>query len=356
MIRSAFAWSREPPVGPAEILSSALAMSGAVIVGVAFGQPALGLNAAIGAFVVDSGRTTGATREYSVGWSLASVLAASAMAPLLAGPGFGGDLVLAVAALMATALGNVSRPTAAASARFVVLAVIVRHAAQVSVHAGVVVPAAIVGVAGITAFLRALIRRLLPRQIEPVEPQSKPEPTWSARFTRWKRVMRSLEGWQYPVRLVIGLLVAGALRWQWPSHHLHWVALTVALLTERTIEVVPLRLVQRLGGTLLGVALASAIPAVALPTVALVALVGVLGGLRPWLRARNYLVYTVAMTPLVVLTMDAGTADSGSSLVDRVIASAIGGVLVIALNALFISRVEPRPPPPISPHSRPPSR
>jgi hypothetical protein len=63
--------------------------------------------------------------------------------------------------------------------------------------------------------------------------------------------------------------------------------------------------------------------------------VGLLAGLRPLLRACNYLAYTAAMTPLIILLLDAGRPPEGGVLIDRLIAALIGAGLVIATNALL---------------------
>ena len=60
-----------------------------------------------------------------------------------------------------------------------------------------------------------------------------------------------------------------------------------------------------------------------------------LAGLRPLLRARNYLAYTAAMTPLIIVLLDAGATPGIGVLIDRLVATLIGAGLVIATNWLF---------------------
>lgn len=57
--------------------------------------------------------------------------------------------------------------------------------------------------------------------------------------------------------------------------------------------------------------------------------------LRPLLRARNYLAYTAAMTPLIILILDMGRPSELAVLIDRLIATLVAAGLVIATNLLF---------------------
>ena len=110
---------------------------------------------------------------------------------------------------------------------------------------------------------------------------------------------------------MICLSIAGLLRWLWPDHHMHWVALTVALLAEWQIDAFPLRTTQRALGAAFGVLATGVLLIAPPPDWALVAGMGVLAGLRPLLRARNYLAYSAVMTPLIILLLDAGQAAGG---------------------------------------------
>jgi uncharacterized membrane protein YccC len=134
------------------------------------------------------------------------------------------------------------------------------------------------------------------------------------------------------LRLILGLAAAAILKALWPDHHLHWIALTVALLTERTIDAFPVKTTQRALGTALGVGIAALLFGgpwpVALTLVAIIAL----AALRPLLRTANYLAYAVVMTPLLVAVMDAGTAVPPALLIDRLVATLIGAGLVICGN------------------------
>ncbi len=94
----------------------------------------------------------------------------------------------------------------------------------------------------------------------------------------------------------ICLAIAVMLKSIWPEHHLTWIAITVVLLTDRTIEAFPVKITQRTLGTLVGVVIAEAIEVSGLAAAAPALVIAVLATGRPLLRANNYLAYTVVMT------------------------------------------------------------
>lgn len=158
------------------------------------------------------------------------------------------------------------------------------------------------------------------------------QPTFHQKFDRWKRIMRTWEGWNYAVRLGVCLILAFAIERLWPDHHLHWVGLTIALLTSRKAETTTLKTTQRVLGTAIGVLLAWLGLRSGLPAWGLVVATGVLAGARSLLRGRHYLAYSVVMTPLVMLIIDSGQPPELALLIDRLMATALGGLLVVIVS------------------------
>jgi len=159
--------------------------------------------------------------------------------------------------------------------------------------------------------------------------------THAQRRAHFFRALRTLAGWQYAIRLTSCLAVAMVLAHAWPEHHLYWVALTVALLTDREIEALPVKVTQRTLGTLLGVLIAHFALAWSISGWWLGLVVGILAAGRAMLRTRNYLAYTVVMTPLVIALLDAGKPPEWSVLDDRAVATLVGAVLVLLANAIL---------------------
>ncbi|MDH7975597.1 FUSC family protein, partial [Sphingomonas sp. AR_OL41] len=165
--------------------------------------------------------------------------------------------------------------------------------------------------------------------------------TPAQRRAHWRRTMRALAGWQFPIRLVLGLVVASILRELWPSHHYGWIVLTVALLTQRPLEPLPVKTIQRAAGTALGVALTWAIltTIVTLPALALTICVLATGAALA--RPRNYLAYAVLATPVILLVLDLGKPLAPALLVDRLVATLVAAAIVVTAN-LLLARWIPR--------------
>jgi len=247
--------------------------------------------------------------------------------------------VIAIITLAAT-VGGYSRRWASATTRFVLFLTITVHAtAATSDPAGLVflVVAAALWTSLLSLVLGGLLRAH--RRGDPsIEGGARPDATRSQKYARWKRSLRQLSGWQYPLRLGSCLSIASALRWSWPGHHLHWIALTVVILTHRRLEPVPIKATQRALGTVLGVVIASLFVAYKPRAWGLVVCIGLLAAARPLLKARNYLAYSAVMTPLILLIMDGGQPLGVGVLADRLIATVIGAALVISANLIQARR------------------
>jgi hypothetical protein len=92
---------------------------------------------------------------------------------------------------------------------------------------------------------------------------------------------------------------------------------------------------QCMMGSLYGVAVAAVLTAFDLSALPLALTMATLAGLTAWLRLRNYLAHIAAMTPLIILFQDAGCPIEGGLLVDRLMATLLGGGLAIAANRLI---------------------
>jgi uncharacterized membrane protein YccC len=155
------------------------------------------------------------------------------------------------------------------------------------------------------------------------------------KLARWRKSLTGLSGWQYTLRLGFCLSIAGAMRSLLPNHHLHWIALTVAILMQRQIDAASIKSTQRTLGTALGVFAAGLFLAIRPPAWGLGLCIGLLAGLRPWLKARNYLAYSAVMAPLVLLLLDGGGPLHAGVLIDRLMATLIGAALVVAANSIL---------------------
>jgi hypothetical protein len=335
-LAEAFRWSTEVETELVQALVSGAGMAGPVAVGAAMGNLPMGLAASVGGLALGglAPRSTLKIQIAELIAALAPLAVASLAAALISGRDWATGAAMMALAAVAAAVGGYSRPMAVATTRFIVFLAIVVNVADatpqpialvVLIMAGALWTACLSLVLG--AFARAL-RRDDPRA-NVVAP---PGATAAQKYARWKRSLAGLSGWQYTLRLAAGLGVAEALRRHWPDHHFYWIGLTVALLTQRRIEALPVKTTQRALGTALGVIAASLFVAYSPPAWSLALGIGLLAGVRPLLRARNYLVYSAVMTPLIVLILSAGRPLESGVLIDRLIATLVAAALAILAN------------------------
>ena len=281
---------------------------------------------------------------------LSAGLAATAAA-LTGGHGVLTNAATILLAVIASTAGGYSRPFVAAATRFILFLIIVDGMMD---EAGpdlerrsllaLVVVAGMVTAALLTLALGATASRLRAGTATADRGSAQPAPTAQQKRTRLKRSLSRLSGWQYPIRLAACLSIAALADRLWPGHHLHWIAVTVAILLQRQPEPLPVKTTQRAGGALLGISLAGLLLLYQPPLWAMVAAIGAIASARPLLRARNYLAYSIIMTPLIMLIFDADGRLGSDTLVDRLIATMAGAALVLAANRLSL-RLLPEPEP-----------
>jgi uncharacterized membrane protein YccC len=238
------------------------------------------------------------------------------------------DIAMILLAGVAAAISGYSRPVAVAAIRFIIYFVLsftlLESAGE---HRGWAALAF-----GLGALWNVLIRLMLARRKAPPPAPPARTPTAAQRRAHWRRTMRTLEGWQFPIRIVAGLAVANLLRLLWPHHHYGWIVLTVAILTQRPIEHLPVKTTQRAIGTALGVGATWVILIGAPPPVVLALLICVLATAAGLARARSYLAYAVISTPVILLVFDLGKPVAPALLADRLVATILGAAIVLAAN------------------------
>ncbi|WP_332877869.1 FUSC family protein [Massilia sp. S19_KUP03_FR1] len=328
-------WSGAARVERSLMLVSFLAVAVPIAAAVLLKRPDSGTIVALGAVLLapeptpgsasDDGTILGALLPAGAAMAAASVLARLPDA----------DVLMIALITGAAALVNYSRPAALAGLRFIVvlvltLALIGPHA----VHGG----AALLFGSGV---LWRTALQLLGRywQTDPV-PVPVPVPATAARRVptprqrraHLRRQLKTLQGWQYPLRLAAGLAAACAVRAIWPQHHVDWLVLVIVLMTPRTIEHLPVAVTQRVLGTLVGVGLAGAVVYAGLPYAALLMLLCLCGTLAPVARRGNYAAWCALSTPLILLAMDAHGPIGAGMLADRVAATMLGGLLIASAN------------------------
>lgn len=306
-----------------------IGVGGAMAAGLLLGNPAAGIAASAGSLglVITSDNGRGWSRATGEALSAAALAWVTAGMAVALGP-FGPPLILGLTAVAAIT-GGYSRPLAVASTRFslvLLVTVNVLESAQTAViPLGLFIAASGLATAGLS---------LLIHTGEQPAKLSISVPTHAQLWRRWTRVLRQWEGWRHPAPLIAALTVAEALAVVFPGQHAQWIALTLVLLIRRRGEGVGARAVGRVGGTLLGAVLASAVNAVVPSGWGLAVVMTGLGAVRPLLAVRRPLAYAAVMTLLVALMARGGGAE-GTVLLHRVVATVIGTVLALMAEQGF---------------------
>jgi hypothetical protein len=307
------------PVRLRDVMIGVIGVGVPVLVGYLIGQTHLGLGIGLGAMLLGGGSRARGDLLESVASALAAVIAGLA----LAGTRWGDAGMIALAAVAAV-IGGYSRPLAIASVRFCVYLVLC---------VGVLESAPEKRIAGVAFAIGAMWNLVLRRVIggvtatEPSSPYSHKQ-----RIAAFRRRLHGLAAWQYCVRLTAGLAAASVVRHLWSGHHGTWLLITVVLLTGRVFERFPVKVTQRAIGVTLGVLLTWAILTLAQSVVATVVVIAGLAAAMPVLRAKSYLLYSAAMTPLILLVIDFGQPRYDALLVDRLIATLAGSAIVLLAN------------------------
>lgn len=337
-------WSTEGEIEAAEIAAAALGMAAPLVFALISGNLAAGLAAAMGSLAVGRVEITAGfgARLRREAWALASVLLAALAAVLCAGHGGLTSVAMVLLAGIAAIMSGFSRNMAAAATRYLLFLMIVGAVATPTQALETKAAAAFLGLVAVGALWTSALSLALGtvvrwrRHPDAPRPLARPAPTMGQKYARWRRSLASFAGWDYPLRITGCIGIAALIDAGWPGHHLHWISLTVAILTQRKVEPVPVKTTQRALGTAIGVIVAAIALHPGLPAWALVAVVGFLAGARPLLRVRSYLAYSVVMTPLIMLIIDEGRTPDPGLLFDRLTATLIGAALVIGANLLVM--------------------
>jgi hypothetical protein len=337
-VAGAFRWSTEKEVTAIEIAVSALAMSVPALLAARGHHTGLGL---IGGMAMSGTVAHGKLRSQTASACIAllTLALAAGLACVIGRLGAMGQMAMLALAAAAGVIGGYDRTMVVASIRFVVYLVLIGGIVATTTVQPLLIFAVVMSGALFALILHIAMSAVVHRIRKDTDQAETPERVATARqkFNRLKRSLKELAGWQYPIRLVTCLGVVALGHWAFPRYDLHWAAITLVLLVERRPERMPLKTTQRVIGVLFGVCCAGLLSFLALPSWADVLTVAILGGARPFLRARNYLAYSIVMTPLMMMAL--GTADHvmpTSVLWDRLFSTLFAAALVLLVNQAII--------------------
>ncbi|GAA5118239.1 FUSC family protein [Haloechinothrix salitolerans] len=140
--------------------------------------------------------------------------------------------------------------------------------------------------------------------------------------------------WTHAARLAACIALAEIASRQLDLERSYWVALTVALVLKPDFGSVFARAVLRAGGTVIGVLLGAIVLLVEPRDWALPLAVAVLAAPLPLAKERNYGLFAISMTPLVIVLVDLTQAGSATLLSARLVDTAVGCAIVLVFGYL----------------------
>lgn len=342
----ALEWDGADALDPSAMAVTALGMGVPILIGVLAAHPRAGLAASLGAMWVGNAPRGASLAEHwrTVRDIVLAAIGAAVAAALIARHGWWSDAGLVLIAGIAAALGGFSRPAAAASQRFIVFVTIglgIATQAPDRLLLTILIAEGALWAALCALAVGAAARRWGIGQIVPAERSSA---SFAQLYRRWRRLLATAAGWNYALRLMVSLTCAIVIREAMPQHHYGWIAVAVALLTQRQSDGLVVKVLQRALGVAAGVLATEAIASHPLPGWALVIVIATLAATSPWLRKRSYVAYTAATTPLILLLTSGGATIAQGLLIDRLVATLVAAGLVITAF-LAARRLTPRPSP-----------
>jgi uncharacterized membrane protein YccC len=129
----------------------------------------------------------------------------------------------------------------------------------------------------------------------------------------------------------------------WFNPYDHWLTITVVATMQPYFSLTYTRAVERIAGTALGGVIAAAVGLVCTTPLAIAAAMFVLSISAFAIRAVSFGLFTMALTPLIVLLVETGAPDTGEWLIAVVRAAftVIGGLIAVGANFLLWPSREP---------------
>ena len=321
------------------MVAGGLALALPIAVGLATGRIEAGMVAALGALLVSGSGHAGPLRS-RIGELLVTCvvgLAGTWLGLELGGGSGWSSLMIVALGVLAVVVGALRPSAAKASVQFIVFMIIGANLAQAPIPSWIVVGYMALGtvLGGALTLLAYGTESLIRDRPGAVRP---PRRSWRTDLQDWRRRMGTLAGWHYPLRLGSCMLAAEIVAHVAPGEHSYWILLTVVLVVQRDHDAALTRTAQRGIGTAAGVVL-GAFLLNSVPVWVTLAVVGLVGAVRGYLKAANYAAYTLVMTPLVTVLSGLGHPVSSSLLRERLVDTVIGCLISLLIGYFMWRRV-----------------
>jgi uncharacterized membrane protein YccC len=149
------------------------------------------------------------------------------------------------------------------------------------------------------------------------------------------RTIASPESRSFAVRLALCMSIAEIARQLLPIQRPYWVLLTVAIVLKPDFGSVFTRAVQRGVGTLLGVLVGSLLLTLLPRSPWILVAMAVAAAVLPWARGANFGLFSVFLTPLVILLLDLAVPSGSGLVAARLEDTLIGCAIVLVFGYLL---------------------
>ncbi|MEQ6899135.1 FUSC family protein [Microbacterium sp. KR10-403] len=150
----------------------------------------------------------------------------------------------------------------------------------------------------------------------------------------WDAVAGGRETWTPILRLVLCLAVGEIVAAFYPAERPYWIVMTIAVTLKPDFGSVFARAVQRGVGTVLGVLIGTALLALSPGHVVPLIAIAVFAALMPFAQRRNYGLFTMFLTPVIVMLLDLGAGGGFDLVVGRVTDTVVGCAIVLVVGYL----------------------
>lgn len=328
-------WSKDEALEVSQIASSMIGMAGPIILGALNGNLGFGLLASLGAMIVSGASAVGTMRNRAKALLSATVAGTSAVftGSLITGHGWLTAVLLIFISALAALLGGISRPAAIASTQFI-LFMIIGTGIQAGEH--YLTPTVMAFIFALGSFWGMIVSLFFMFLLNSTGIRLQSPPTdvipFIKRLKYWKHTLSRFNGWQYTLRVTLCLTAAEIIGIFLHQEKSYWISLTVAIILQRNLSSAFTRTFQRGIGTAAGVLLGSILLFENLPEFVTLFIISIIAALRPIFKKRNYTIYAMLMTPLIITLFNLGGKVTASLLFQRLIDTFIGCTISLALG------------------------
>ncbi|MDQ1097599.1 MULTISPECIES: FUSC family protein [Chryseobacterium] len=146
-------------------------------------------------------------------------------------------------------------------------------------------------------------------------------------WLHWKKGLKSLKGWQFQLRLTLCIVIAQIIRYFISEHHTYWILLTITIVIQYNLEHSTERIVGRSMGTLIGVCISMILAFLKGPAELYFSILVFLTILRSFFSKKNYFLYSLASTPLIMALLGFGKPMTDAIFTDRIFTTCLGCII-----------------------------